>query len=280
MHVGSLLRLDSVVDSIDSKRKRKVVETVERSLVDFGEKKMFIHIPKNGGMTIRSSRVMREKIMVATPPFHVSPEYTNGLHRTMRLHGEHPGNEHARWIDWDENVRKNNKAFAIVRNPWSRVVSRYEFARKVIYKEKTSDHYGETDYIKCDTFENFLESRHIWGEKEYFWHRAVRGWFPAFHYVTDLHDNVVCDILRFEHFNEDVKTYLGVIFNPEPRNVTGYKQSTYKDYYNDKTIQIIADWYQEDIDQWGFDFDTGATKNYFMEFKPNRYQRNDGSWDE
>jgi hypothetical protein len=31
--------------------------------------------------------------------------------------------------------------------------------------------------------------------------------------------------------------------------------------YNDKTRQIIADWYQKDIDTWGFDFDSTATKN-------------------
>jgi hypothetical protein len=45
--------------------------------------------------------------------------------------------------------------------------------------------------------------------------------------------------------------------------VTGYKQSTYTDYYNDKTIQIVADWYKKDIDYWGFDFDSAAQRNYW-----------------
>ena len=47
------------------------------------------------------------------------------------------------------------------------------------------------------------------------------------------------------------------------RNVTRLNKGTYKDLYNEKTIQIVADWYKDDIETWGFDFDTGATKNYW-----------------
>ena len=49
---------------------------------------------------------------------------------------------------------------------------------------------------------------------------------------------------------------------PRARNVTSIKEN-YKDLYNPVTIQIIADWYKKDIDHWGFDFDTSATKNYW-----------------
>ena len=58
---------------------------------------------------------------------------------------------------------------------------------------------------------------------------------------------------------------MGILFNPEPRNVTNLHKGTYQDMYTDKTIQIIADWYKDDIDYWGFDFDTGAQKNYWNE---------------
>ena len=39
----------------------------------------------------------------------------------------------------------------------------------------------------------------------------------------------------------------------------------YKELYNDKQIQLVADLFSEDIDHWGFDFDTGATKNIWSE---------------
>jgi len=45
------------------------------------------------------------------------------------------------------------------------------------------------------------------------------------------------------------------------RNVTALLEGSYKDLYTPETKQIIGDWYKEDIDFFGFDFDTGATKN-------------------
>ena len=51
-----------------------------------------------------------------------------------------------------------------------------------------------------------------------------------------------------------------------PRNVTGLNKGKYQDVYNKKTIQIVADWYKKDIDYWGYDFDSGPTKNYWNQF--------------
>jgi hypothetical protein len=225
--------------------------------------RIFIHIPKNGGMTIRRNPDLRKQIIVCTPDIHRTREYTKGLEEKMRSVGDVMGYEHARWQDLKKEVRQGYKSFAIVRNPWSRVVSRYWFAKKVIEVEKSSDHYGEHGYADISSFEAFLEERHKWGGVDYMWHRAVRGWYPAKDHVVDKFGTVQSDILRFENYNEDIKDYMGILFNPEPRNVTNLHKGTYQDMYTDKTIQIIADWYKDDIDEWGFDFDTGAQKNYW-----------------
>lgn len=50
------------------------------------------------------------------------------------------------------------------------------------------------------------------------------------------------------------------------RNVTGLNQGIYQDIYTKETIQIVADWYKEDIDFFGFDFDGAATKNTWSKF--------------
>lgn len=226
--------------------------------------KLFIHIPKNGGMTIRRNKVLRPKVILATPDVHISPEYTRGLHRKMKEIGDHVGNEHARWRDITPRVTNNVQAFAFVRNPWDRVVSRYWFAKKVIEIEKESDHYGEKNYADISSFEAFLEERHKWGGQEYMWHRAIRGWYPAFDHVCNRHGEVKCDILRFESYNEDIRAYLNIAFDPQPRNVTAVYNAPYQQMYTNKTRQIVADWYQKDIDYWGFDFDTGATRNYWQ----------------
>jgi hypothetical protein len=47
------------------------------------------------------------------------------------------------------------------------------------------------------------------------------------------------------------------------RNVTALNNGSYRDIYTPETIQIVADWYKKDIDTWGYDFDTGPTRNYW-----------------
>lgn len=229
--------------------------------------KMFIHIPKNGGMTIRKNMDIRKQVLLASPDNHVSAEYTRGLVKKMKETEDHQGYEHAPWRYWKKDLKENVQAFGIVRNPWDRVVSRYLFAKKVILHEGTQP----THYADISSFESFLEERHKWGGEEYMWHRAVRNWYPAKYHVSDEDGNVKCDILRFENYNEDVKLYFGILTNPQPRNVTRVPNDKgktgfgvkYQDLYTPETIQIIADWYKEDIDYWGYDFDTGPTRNYW-----------------
>ena len=223
--------------------------------------KLFVHIPKNGGMSIRKTPAFRNQVILAFPQNHVDLEYSIKVRETMQRHGDADGFEHARLRDWNKELRSKHTAFAIVRNPWARVVSRYEFARKVILRDTGSNVYQNEDYADISSFEAFLEERHKWGGVEYMWHRAVRGWYPAMDHVIDEKGKVACDILRFEHMNEEVSTYFMTMSKVGHNNITGYDQSTYKNYYDDNTIQIVADWYQKDIDQWGFDFDTSATKN-------------------
>lgn len=229
--------------------------------------KLFIHIPKNGGMTIRKNQQIRRQVLLASPDNHKSREYTRGLEEKMAHTKDHQGYEHARWRDWKQDLKETHQAVAIVRNPWDRVCSRYMFAKKVMEYEGTQPE----SYADVSSFESFLEERHKWGEQEYMWHRAIRGWYPAFDHVSDEEGNNRCHILRFENYSQDVKLYFGLLTDPEPRNVTrvpndkgktGYGTS-YRDIYTKETIQIVADWYKKDIEYWGFDFDTSATRNYW-----------------
>ena len=219
--------------------------------------KLFIHIPKNAGMTIRRSPMLNNRIMLAGSNIHKSPEYSQAVLDKMNSLGDHHGFEHARWRDVHPSVRDRNNAFAVVRNPWDRVVSRYFFAKKVIEVEKKVSE----EYADVSSIEALLEERHKWGSEEYMWHRAVRGWYPAFDHVSDDAGRVRCDIIRFENLNADLCRYFNLTEMSKARNVTAVNQGTYKDVYNDKTIQVVADWYKKDIEHWGYDFDSGPTRN-------------------
>lgn len=221
-------------------------------------RKLFIHIPKNAGMTIRRSPQLGKKIILAGEPNHKSAAYSQAVYAKMNSTGDHHGFEHARWRDLSE-AAQSYPAFAVIRNPWDRVVSRYFFAKKVIEVEKKSD----PSYADVSSFEAFLEERHKWGGEEYMWHRAIRGWYPAFDHVSDEEGNIKCDMIRFENLNEDLCKYFKLKEMDRARNVTDLNKGTYRDLYTPQTIQIVADWYQKDIDTWGYDFDTGPTRNYW-----------------
>ncbi len=215
----------------------------------------FIHIPKTGGTAIRLFGLFDSMIQDAVPEYHASPMYTSQLHAMMRTLGDHHGNEHARYCDVNHELIKDMKVFAFIRNPWTRVSSRYFFAKQLLNQGKTDESYADVS-----SFEAFLEERWKWGDVPYMWHRAVRGWYPCIDYVVDDSGEIAADILRFENYDEDLQNYMGMPVVLPKRNVT-VKEVDHKDIYTPETIQIVADWYAKDIETFGYDFDTGPTKN-------------------
>ena len=185
-------------------------------------KRLFIHIPKNGGTSVQKE--------MTTLSF-----------------------GHDRWRDVPRDIRYIHQSFAVIRNPWARMVSRYVMG---IPTSNTNDH-GTT----WNTFEEFLETRYVWTDKQ--WYDPIRSWNTQYDYVCDENDVVRCDILRLEFIDDELSPYLNLNTPYIVRENGGDYTRNYQDYYNnEQTIQIVADWYEQDIDYWGFDFDTSATKNY------------------
>lgn len=211
--------------------------------------KLFIHIPKNGGMTIRHANNVigvNEK-RLPNPYIHL-----------LKYHFCDPNMGHARWRDLKRGVQERFQTFAIVRNPWSRTVSRFTFGKlKKIIPENHS-------------FKKFLEQRLELGDKEFYWHRATKGWYQQKDYVTSETDEVMCDLFRFEHFS-DILSYLDIdepvrihkVSNGTRANneTTIIDRKDYREFYDEESKQIIADWYEADIKFFGFTFDGTATKN-------------------
>jgi hypothetical protein len=232
------------------------------------KKYFYIHIPKNGGTSIRRSPYITS-VEYASEENQRYPKERQKAINYLKSINEASGCAHSRLIDIKKESLKNKKVFAIVRNPWSRTVSRFLFAKKLIEIEKT---WG-SDYADISSFENFLEERHKWGNVEYLWYRAIKGWYSQYGHVIEENGQVACDILRFENYQEDIQKYFGLNSNEiiKARNVTNdftekgkiLQGKTYMEYYTDETKNIIGDWYKDDIDYWGFEFETGAQRNYW-----------------
>lgn len=225
------------------------------------KKTIFIHIPKNGGMTIRDRRSKIYKdIIIGNPENLIDKKYCDILKKTMNEKGfKDPGYQHARWRDFNDELTKKFKSFAVIRNPWSRTVSRYTFGQ-------IAGVFGK-DY----TFNNFIERRHEFKNMHFFWHRAVDGWYQQLDYITNEQGVIKCDILRFEHFNDDIQKYFNLSEPLDVHNLSnGVRENNnkdvkvkkdYRDFYSQDTKEIVAELYKKDIETFGFTFNGTATKN-------------------
>lgn len=236
----------------------------ERLLYEFlsvcrclNQKKIFIHIPKCAGMSIRRSLQLSGRILPVSTDRLKSKEYSKALISKMNQIGDHHGSEHARLRDVRTDLREKHDAFAIIRNPWDRVASRYYFAKQVIEKERK---YSE-DKHDISSFEAFLEERHTWGNEQFMWHRAIRGWYPCYDYLINEEGKVDVDVLSFEKLDENICEYFKLKKPSRKRNVTSVRNLPIEKLYTQKTIDIVADWYKKDIDFFGYDFGTGPTQN-------------------
>lgn len=217
---------------------------------------LFVHIPKNAGVSMRKAPQLRWKMVGVNRFFLKDRAYLDALLLTMGAAGQHNGIAHARLRDIKPAIVRRLQPVAILRNPWARVVSRFRFAQLI---EEQGSRYAS---VPTASFEAFLETRHEDGGRPYFWHRAVRGWYPQRDYVVDAEGRVAADLLRQEHMAEETAAYFGLSEPVRPRNVTRRGEEVdWKSFYTPRTIQIVADWYAADIDTFGFDFDGAATRN-------------------
>jgi Sulfotransferase family len=216
------------------------------------KKHLFVHIPKNGGMSIRDAPELQGRIVLANRRHLISKNYVRKLRNAQASPNRPVGYEHARLRDISHWVRRGSVPFAIVRNPWSRVVSRFKFAKQT--RPDSSRDFSKT------AFEAFLEERFVYGDKEFYWHRAVKGWYPQVDYLQDGSGETPVNILRLENLEEEATQYFKLKGSMDKKNVSRGPTAHYKDYYDDRTIQIVADWYKRDVEKFGFDFETPARK--------------------
>lgn len=171
---------------------------------------------------------------------------------------------HVRYSDFNPGWIEPKKTFAIIRNPWSREYSKYRFIFTSIQREdKCNRGILNKTFAKNHTltFEEYLfDVADHYRQAPYVWLHACETFYPQLSYVTNDAGEVACDILRFENYNEDINKYLG---RRKLGHVNNQKLGDYREAYNEKLIQRVADLYLEDLVRWGYDFDTGPTKNYW-----------------
>jgi hypothetical protein len=125
-----------------------------------------------------------------------------------------------------------SETFAVVRNPWDRIVSLWAFWNKI---KKT--------YVPFDTFVRNLNNYKFAEESWFTFDQPQKAWIP----------NGVTYLLKFETLEEDFKVIqekLGC-HEPLPRLNTS-EHDDYHTYYTPETWDIVANVFKDDIEEFGY----------------------------
>jgi hypothetical protein len=145
---------------------------------------------------------------------------------------------------------------AFVRNPWERAVSAFNGMR---YKVTT---YGAKQdlsaslpvellvYLKQNNFKAYLKNYAFDPTKDRLMSKTQSWWVYS-------GDEVLVDFVgRYELYESDVKrafAHVGKTVTEIP-HYRRYNKYDYRDYYDDESIEMVADYYKDDIKNFGYDY--------------------------
>jgi hypothetical protein len=179
---------------------------------------IFIHINKTGGTSIGKALGLREK-----------------QHLTVQEVRDRVGIQ-----NWDSSY-----TIAFVRNPWDRVSSSYRYRLKV--------RKNNTNNIEID-FKSWVKK--VFQERDPRYYDYPKMLMPQTNWLKDELGDINIDFIgRFETIEEDFEALckkLGVQLDLPHLNKT--KQVPYQDYYDKETMEIVADYFSEDIETFGYSF--------------------------
>lgn len=195
------------------------------------KKIVFIHIPKNAGTSITTSEELG---------------FSNVEHISFREYKKnHP-------FEW-ENYTK----ISIVRNPWDRFVSCYEYARMLNSYWHSNDgkdsKFGpHPDHIlaKNICFDNFVR-KFFKGELQL----KHQCWVPQNTWICDHNKEIMLDILfKMESINDN-KEFKSIFGEIDRCNKSKKSKPDYKDYYtSNESIDMIGEAYKQDLESFNYSF--------------------------
>lgn len=150
--------------------------------------------------------------------------------------------------NWD-----NCYTFAFVRNPFSKIVSSYNYFTIKYFTIKNYPSMKD----KPISFDEWV--RKTYGpEKDPFYY-TVKWFQPQIEWLKDKNNKITLNkIGKLENIEEDFKEIMEKIGITAPiPHLNQTKKTDYRKYYNEETYDIVKAWHQEDLDTFGYTFDNG-----------------------
>jgi len=193
----------------------------------------FVHVPKNAGTSIA------EWIRATQPTQHITEFYD---HERLRDLHTPPG-----WT------------FGVVRNPWDRLVSTYHYLPQ-LNADAMAPHVNtkaaQAWLLKQNgwqqqypDFEQWIDQYppRVWASSGQLWSVVTGQW--------EWFEPGVTVLLRYENLVEDFQQIQLRLRCDEPlAHVNSTERNAYQQYYTARTRNLVAKWFEEDIQRYGYEF--------------------------
>jgi chondroitin 4-sulfotransferase 11 len=142
---------------------------------------------------------------------------------------------------WD-----NAYKFTLVRNPWDKVVSHYEYRRKRNKTELATRNISFAEWVK----------KTYGPDQDTFYYNNPKAFQPQVEWLKDNENNISIDFVgKFESINKDFDQIASAIgLDAQLPHLNASKRLAYQSYYDDETRKIVANWFAEDIEVFGYSF--------------------------
>lgn len=197
--------------------------------ISHSNKLIFLHIPKNAGTAITDAEGMDFT--------HIGHHFPDFYRKNFPY-------------EWENYIK-----FAVVRNPWDRVVSNYEYGRMAEshwHSVSGKSQYGvHPDYQHLSNL-TFKETLRIFKDKRDF--LKHQGWESQHPYIYDNNGNLLLEhVFKLDELGDNYE-FKKLVPNLTHKNKSNKKHKSYRDYYDDETIEIVSEIYVKDITLFNFKF--------------------------
>lgn len=149
--------------------------------------------------------------------------------------------------DIGENRWEQRFSFAIVRNPWDRAVSQFHY-RQMINKTGLAS--------KTLSFDDWIKRVYVDGDQQYV--DEEKMFLTQSAWVSNEKDEIIVDFIgKFEELQSSWD-FISKELHREQTTLPHIKKSSrqdYRTYYNDDSVEIITNFFEADIKNFGYKFD-------------------------
>jgi hypothetical protein len=158
-----------------------------------------------------------------------------------------------------EQMGESQLSFTVVRNPWDRLVSLYQYSKNINVTVNGEAVLGFSN-TQAQQYLNAINNITVWPDFNTWVERLENFKLPEIFWFTMLTPQInwastVDIVLRFETLDQDFTQIQDLLNCKVPLDKENSSMHDhYKYLYNNKTKDLVYHWFKDDIEKWGYEF--------------------------